>query len=262
MTGLIRSELYKIYTTAGGYVLIAVTMLLSALGIITSFINDTNGRTHFGAPVGTMELRHLVGAGYSSAIVLAPVLGVICITSEFRHKLITTTLLVEPRRERVIAAKVVAVVFAALMMCLASFVMVVAMGVPLLASQGGSISSLWRQVGPVVPGLFAAYVLLAIFGLGIGTLVRNQIAGVIVILALTVVVEPLIVLIFKDLVHVTVNFLPSRATAAVAGGLEGRNQAGTSGDLLTWWAGALALIGWGFGTMLFGYFTTFRRDVS
>jgi hypothetical protein len=263
MTKLIRSELYKFMTTSGGYVLILVTALLTALGIITAFINpvQNGGGDHFGLPIGIIGIRDLIGAGYTPAILLAPIVGVICVTTEFRHKLITTTLLIEPHRNRVIFAKVVASVLWALLLCVASFVMVAAMGLPLFVSQGGTISQIGPQLGAVVPGLFLAYGLLAIFGLGIGTLVRNQIGGVILALGLTLVVEPLIVIIFKDLVHVTVNFLPSRDTAAVAGGLHA-GHGGTGVDLLSWWEGGLALLGWGLGAMILGYFTTFKRDVS
>ena len=33
-------------------------------------------------------------------------------------------------------------------------------------------------------------------------------------------------------------------------------------SLLPWWAGGLAMLGWGLGPLAIGYFTTFRRDVT
>ena len=45
------------------------------------------------------DRRQLLGAGYFGIQFLAPVLGVICITSEYRHKTITSTLVLIPRRE-------------------------------------------------------------------------------------------------------------------------------------------------------------------
>ena len=117
-----------------------------------------------------------------------------------------------------------------------------------------------------MPGILAAYALLAIYGMGIGTLVRNQIAGVILALGITLVLEPIIVAIFSSLVHMDVNFLPSRATQAVAGGLIPRgsgNAATTTANLLlSWWLGAIALICWGLGSASIGYFMSFRRDVT
>ena len=47
--------------------------------------------------------------------------------------------------------------------------------------------------------------------MGIGTLLRNQVAGVILALALTLVLEPIIVLLVHTIFHVDLNWLPSRA---------------------------------------------------
>jgi ABC-2 type transport system permease protein len=263
---LFDAELFKFRTTPGPWVCVAVTVLLTGLGITTAFIVGHHGVVHFAAPTSTHELRNLLGAGYEAAVVMAPVLGVICITTEYRHKILTATLLLNPRRHEVLLAKIAASVVWALGMAVASFAMVAAMGIPLLVAEGGSVSGLLRQIGPVVPGILAAYALLAIWGMGIGTLVRNQIAGVILALGVSLVLEPIIVAIFSSLAHMDVNFLPSRATQAVAGGLlpRGGGNAGstTPNLLLTWWLGALALIAWGAGTAFVGYFTTFRRDVT
>lgn len=265
MSNLVRAELFKLRTTPGPWICIAVTVLLTGLGVTTAFIVAEHGAAHFTAPTTTVGLRRLVGAGYEAGVVMAPVLGVICITSEHRHRVLTATLLLHPKRAEVITAKVIASVLWGLLLSVASFVMVAAMGIPLLVAEGGSVSAMLHQVGPVVPGIFAAYALLAMYGMGIGTLVKNQIGGVILAIGITLVLEPIIIAIFSSLVHVDVNFLPSRATQAVAGGLipgGGANGAASPAVLLSWWAGALALIGWGLGTAVLGYYLSFRRDVS
>ncbi|HVC15489.1 MAG TPA: ABC transporter permease [Acidimicrobiales bacterium] len=264
---LVRAELYKFRTTPGPWVCMAVVVLLTGLGVTTSFINGDHGVVHFSAPTTTEELRRLMGAGYTAAIVMAPILGVLCITTEYRHHILTSTLLAHPRRADVLGAKVVASALWGLFMGVVSFAMLAAMGIPLLLSEGGSLRGLLDQVGPVVPGMFAAFLLLAIYGMGIGTLVRNQIAGVILALGLTLVLEPIIVAIFSSLAHMDVNFLPTRATQAIAGGLTphgpgGAGATGTAHLLLSWWLGAVALVVWGAGTAVVGYYTTFRRDVT
>ncbi len=265
MMRLIESELFKLRTTPGPWVCILVTMLLTGLGITTAFIVGHDHVVTFTAPTTTTGLRNLVGAGYEAGVVMAPVLGVICITTEYRHRVLTATLLLDPRRPEVITAKIVASALWGLLMSVASFVMVAAMGIPLLVVEGGSVSALAHQVGPVAPGILAAYLLLAIYGMGIGTLVRNQIAGVILALGITLVLEPIIVAIFGSLAHMDVNFLPSRATQSLAGGLLPRgagNATLTAHVLLSWWLGAIALVGWGLGTAILGYFLTFKRDVT
>lgn len=263
---LVRAELFKFRTTPGPWVCIIVVVLLTGLGVTTSFIIGHNGVVHFTAPTTTVGLRRLMGAGYTAAIVMAPVLGVLCITTEYRHRILTSTLLAHPGRADVLGAKVVASALWGIFMAVVSFAMVAAMGIPLLLSEGGSVSALLRQIGPVVPGMLAAFLLLAVYGMGIGTLVRNQIAGVILALGLTLVLEPIIVAIFGSLAHMDVNFLPTRATQAIAGGLTphgpGGGDTATVHLLLSWWLGAIALVLWGGGTAVVGYFTTFRRDVT
>ncbi|MDA8309055.1 MAG: hypothetical protein M0Z46_00255 [Actinomycetota bacterium] len=267
MPQLVRAELFKFRTTPGPWVCIAVVVLLTGLGVTTAFINGANGVVHFLAPTTTAGLRRLMGAGYTAAIVMSPVLGVLSITTEYRHRILTSTLLAHPRRADVLGAKVLASALWGLLMGVVSFAMIAAMGIPLLLAEGGSVSALGHEVGPVVPGMLAAFVLLAVYGMGIGTLVRNQIAGVILALGLTLVLEPIIVAIFGSLAHIDVNFLPTRATQAVAGGLSPRGPGAGGGTLtahvlLSWWLGAIALVIWGVGLTVLGYFTTFRRDVT
>jgi ABC-2 type transport system permease protein len=265
MIRVIRAELYKLRTTPGPWVVLIVTLVLTALGIITSFVITVGNKSEFTAPMLTHQLRDLLGAGYGAGTILAPVAGVLCITTEYRHKVMTTTLLVTPRREVVLVAKAVASAIWGLFLAVAGLVLVAAMGIPLLVTQGGSVTALLHQVGPVVPGLLGAYVLMAIFGLGIGTLLRNQVAAVILTIIFVIVLEPIIVALVHSLAHVDLNWLPSRSAAALAGGLTkatGGGDNGGAGPLLSWWLGGLALFAWGVGTAVIGYFTTFRRDVT
>ena len=266
MTRVLRSELFKMRTTPGLWIVLAVTLVLTALlGILPAFlVTGPDGHGRFIAPMTVHHLRLLVGAGYQPAILLAPVIGVLCITSEYRQKTLSVTLLTTPRREEVLVAKALTSAILGICLGVASLVMVAAMGIPLFLTQGGTLSTLLHQVGPVVPGLLGAYALLAIFGMGFGTLLRNQVAAVICVLALTLVLEPILVLFVHGVLHADLNWFPSRSTAAVAGGLTRGTQSDNNlnGSLLSWWAGGLTLLAWGIGTAVVGYFTTFRRDVT
>ena len=159
-----------------------------------------------------------MGAGYVPGTVMAPIVGILCITTEYRQKVLTTTLLVTPRREVVLLAKAVAAAIWGLGLAVATLVLVAAMGIPLLVAEGGSVSALLHQAGPVIPGLFGEYVLMAIFGLGIGTLLRNQVAAVVLAIVFIVILEQIIVALVHGLAHVDLNWLPSRSAAALAGG--------------------------------------------
>ena len=261
MIRVTRAELLKLRTTPGPWVVLAIAVALTALGVLGAFINGNGHRgPTFVAPHTQTDLRNLVGAGYQSALLMAPILGVLCVTAEYRHKVITTTLLNTPRREVVLLGKGAATVAWAILMGVASLVLVAAMGLPWLSALNGSASALLHQVAPVVPGLLADFALLGLFGLGIGILVRNQVAGVLLTIGGVFILEPLIVALFNHLLHIQLNWLPSPAAAAVAGGLNPGN--GADRHLLSWWAGALILLAWGIGPAVLGYFTTFRRDVT
>jgi ABC-type transport system involved in multi-copper enzyme maturation permease subunit len=259
---LIRSELLKLRTTPGPWVVLAVTLAFTAIGVTLTFLvahqQPGQQQTHlqFVAPDTITRLRRLVGAAFVfNGEWMAAIIGVLCITGEYRHKVLTTTLLASPKRPNLLVAKGATVAVWGIILGLGSLVMVAAYGLPLLASQGGSISNLLHQVGYVLPGLFGAFVLLALFGLGFGTLLKNQVAAVLAVLAIAFVVEPII----DGLWPWIGRWLPSAATDAVAGHIVGRDS---SLNLLSWWLATLVLLGWALAPTVIGYFVTLRRDVT
>jgi len=253
---VIRAELLKLRTTPGPWVVVGVTVLLTALGIITAFLVSFGNHVHFVAPVAEHRLRRLVGSGYTGeGVWMAAIIGVLCITGEYRHKVITTSLLLTPRRPELLVAKAVASVVWGIALGVVSLLFVGALGIPLLVSQGGSVSALFGQAGAVIPGLLGAFALLALFGLGFGTLIKNQVAGVLAILGIAFLIEPII----TGLLPQVGRWLPSDAASAVAGGIARGNQ---TSYLLSWWLGVLVLAAWGIVPTVLGYFTTCRRDVT
>ncbi|HXW38182.1 MAG TPA: hypothetical protein VEJ44_00695, partial [Acidimicrobiales bacterium] len=168
----IRGELFKLRTSPGPWVVLGAVLLFTALGIVLTFLVAV-GHHHveFLAPHSTYRLRRLIGAGFVvGGVWMAALVGVLCVTGEYRHKLMTESLHVEPRRWKLLVAKSVATVLWGLFYAVASLLLVGAMGLPLLKTQGGSVHALFNQAGAVLPGFFAAFALLALFGAGLGTL--------------------------------------------------------------------------------------------
>jgi len=254
----VRAELFKLRTSPGPWVTLGAVLLFTALGIVVTFLVAHDGRGHvqFVVPRSVFRLRRLLGAGFAvGGVWMAAIVGVLSVTGEYRHRTMTSSLLVEPRRWRLLIAKAVAALLWGLALAVASLLLVGAMGIPLFSTQGGSVSDLLDQAGAVLPGFFGAFALLALFGSGLGTLIKNQIAAVVAILAITFIVEP----IFDGLLPEVGRWLPFAAAGAVAGGLA---PAAQRPYLLSWWLAAIVLAGWGLVPIVVGYFATFKRDVT
>jgi ABC-type transport system involved in multi-copper enzyme maturation permease subunit len=266
MINAVRTELLKMRTMPGVWVCFGLAFPLTALIAWAIFASAGGFPGHTYSFVATLNQRRaLLGAGYYGITFLAPVLGVICITSEYRHKTITSTLVLTPRRGRVLRAKMLVVAWWCLLMAVLSLIVVAAVGLPWNAALGGVTSQVTDQLGAVVPGFVAATILLGLFGLGFGTLVKNQVAGILITIGGTFILEPLLVLLARGVFHYDLNWLPSDAAAALSGSLNrggfgGNHDAGT--HLLRWWLGGVIMLGWGVVPLALGYFTTVRRDVT
>lgn len=269
MINAIRAELLKMRSMPGVWVCFALAFPLTVLLVLAVFAQAGGSPGHTFLFVSSLKLRReLLGAGYFGIEVLAPIVGVLCITGEYRHKTITTSLVLVPVRSRVLVAKVVAVAVWSLLLALLSLVAVAVVALPWNAALGGVTSQVTDQVGAVVPGLLASAVLLGLFGLGFGTLVKNQVAAILLTIGGTLILEGILVVLARAIFHYDLNWLPNAAGAALAGDIA-RNLGGGGGGgndignkLLTWWQGGLVMLAWGLVPLTIGYFTTFRRDVT
>jgi ABC-2 type transport system permease protein len=175
MKNAVRSELLKLRSVPGTWVVFFLAIPLTVFGILITFGMAGNGTGHAFAAVYTQnQRRELLGAGYAALQFLAPILGVLCITTEYRNKTMTTTLVLTPRRSLVIGSKVVVTICWSILMAILGLLTVLAVGLPWNSGMGGVAGRVLDQFGAVAPGYLAAAVLLGLFGLGFGTLVKNQ----------------------------------------------------------------------------------------
>jgi len=266
----LRAELLKMRSMPGVWVSFGLAFPLTILIVLAVLASAGGFPGHTFYFVSSLrERRELLGAGYFGIEVLAPVIGVLCVTSEYRHKTLTTSLVLVPVRSRVLLAKVITVAIWAILLALLSLVAVFLVALPWNAALGGVTSQVTDQIGAVVPGLMASAVLLGLFGLGFGTLVKNQVAAILLTIGGTLVLEGILEVLARAIFHYDLNWLPNAAGAALAGDIArglggggGGNGQSTGLRLLTWWQGGLVMLGWGLVPLTIGYFTTFRRDVT
>ena len=256
----------KMRTMPGIWVCFGLVFPLTVLIVWAVFAASGGLAGHTYSFVHTLnEKRLLLGAGYIGISFLAPVAGVICITSEYRQKTITNTLISTPVRSRVLGAKIVVTAYWAILMAVLALVTATVVGAPWNSALGGNAAAITDQLGAVVPGLVGASILLALFGLGFGVLVKNQVAGILITIGGTFILEGILVALARAVLHYNLNWLPSSAAAALAGeiargGIGGGNE--HAAKLLLWWQGGLVMLAWGLVPLTIGYFTTFRRDVT
>jgi hypothetical protein len=113
------------------------------------------------------------------------------VTNEFRHKTLTPTFLATPRRGIALGGKLAAGVVMGVLYAAVALVAAVGIGAAALAAFGIDTrlgeTDTWAMIGRIV----ASFVLWTLIGVGVGTLVRNQVAAVVGVLAFTQFLEPI-----------------------------------------------------------------------
>ena len=121
----------------------------------------------------------MMTSGQFFGVLFAMLIGVLVVTNEFAHQTATATFMTDPRRTTVIMAKLTAAAcFGALFWLVSTVINGVTTPFYLHSQHVSTALTGWIVVRSVLLNLLA-FVIWAIFGLGLGTLVRSQIAAVV-----------------------------------------------------------------------------------
>ena len=214
MTRLISSELLKLRSTRTAVALIAsVVGLVVLIGLIASITADFEKDD-----VQTVDLLGIAGF----AQVFALILGVLAVTTEFRHGTITPTLTVAPDRVRLVMAKLVAHVLAGLLLGVLAVGLTTAIVLVVLSSRGIDSGLTNGEITNIVIGLVLATALWAALGVGLGALVRNQVGAIIGSLVYLFVLE--------NLLNIAAPLRDPVAKFGFGGLINGLTSTGNSGD--------------------------------
>jgi ABC-type transport system involved in multi-copper enzyme maturation permease subunit len=254
---VIRSEWLKLRTTAVPWVLTGIALIVNALLLLVIFLTRPDFSppgTGYTVPHTTQQLRNLVGAGFQGYL-FALLLGTLIVTTEFRHKTVTTSFLVTPVRAKLVAGKLV---FAAICGAVLAVIMLVATvigGGITLSARGGSFSEMAHQIPSVAPGMILVFALFAVLGVGVGSVLTNQVAAIIVVLGWFIILEGILV----SLVHGAERWVPTGAAIAASNLTRGR---GADFGLFTWWKGGLLMLFYGLAFATIGSLILTRRDIT
>jgi ABC-2 type transport system permease protein len=189
MNNVLRSELLKQRTVRLPLIAVAVaaiTGVLTAVAIIT-----TAG--HAGNPaLDRHSLTQLVNAPFAVVAGAALLLGILGTAGEFRHETITGTLLVSPRRGRLLTSKVLVHAGLGATLAVVACAVNLAVSIPWLSTHDVPLAGP-ADVARVVAGGAIAAALFGAAGAGLGALVANQTAAVTVSLVWLLAVEGLVV---------------------------------------------------------------------
>jgi ABC-2 type transport system permease protein len=249
MNALVQSELLKFWTTRARWAYLGVLLLVSGISVAGEIgTNDESRLSDPGFQTGLVEVTGV-------ASLLAIILAITVVTSEYRHGTITPTLLAAPVRDRVVLAKALAASVVAAGFTLVALVAVVVVAGFWLTIEGVTLHLLEADVFErAVQSGFSA-VLWALLGIGIGAVVASQVGALLGTLIWIFVVENLIwgLLGLLDL-DGAVRYLPFRALDA-ADGVGG-------GDLLDYWPGVVVSLCWIAAIGAAGVVATRRRDIT
>jgi ABC-type transport system involved in multi-copper enzyme maturation permease subunit len=291
---LIRSEIRKIATTNAwwlfGIASLAITGLsmwgnmAQAAGDIAEARTDAVFRVRPGADAADvadaqqqfaqahdlhLQLVRAAGSIFTSGqffgLVLVMLLGILVITNEFQYQTATATFLTTPHRSSVVFGKLVAAVGLGMLFWLISQLISFGSGLLFFHNLGVTNSLGEWPVQRAILFNAAAYLLWAIFGFGLGTLIRSQIGsvvtGMIVYLVGYVGGIGVFILIRTYLIHGDWVLTAAVSLPPIA------SQIMISPDKLypqsaVWWVGALVMIGWSLLAGALGVLLTRRRDIS
>src|SRR5262245_11597677 len=243
MIAQFRSELLKQRSTRTALFLSLAMVGLVALAVAMHVL--ALGKTRLATNAHQLEVFQV---GTRAGMLFAALAGALAITAEIRYGTIRPTFLVTPRRSPVLAAKLAIGALTGLvyglvaesLMATAAAVAFSLRGIPNELSAGDDTR--------VLAGGAAAAALWAIVGVGIGALVRNQVATLVGLCAWMFLVES----VSEGFVPGAAKLMPGGAGLSLAGN-EHELSLGIAAILLIAYTSAAAAAGW---------VSTLRRDVA
>jgi ABC-2 type transport system permease protein len=241
--GQLRSELLKQRSTQTTLALYLAMVGLVALAVALHVLAISKPQLSTNA-----HQLEVFQVGTRAGMLFAALAGALAITAEIRYGTIRPTFLVEPRRGRVLAAKLAVSALAGFIFGLLAEGLMAAAAAIAFSLRGIPNELSGSDYARILAGGAAAAALWAMIGVGVGALVRNQVATLVGLCAWMFLVE-----------SVSEGFVPGAAKLMPGGA--GLSLAGNEHKLSIAVAGLL-LIGYAAAASAAGWLTTLRRDVA
>ncbi len=257
----LRAEWVKLRTVRSTYWSL---LLVGGLSLLFSALAASESETMGGSP-GTpgdndIVLDSLAGVWFGQ--IAAAVLAVLVITSEYSTRTIRSTFVANPRRRTVLATKAVVIVAVVAAVGLVTAAACFKVGQVILRGNGftyengyPAVSLTDRDAATAVLLTGAYFGFLALFSLGIGTIVRHTAGAVTIVLAAQL--APVIAISFlpEDISE------PLQKFSLVGAGLAMQQTVERTGDIpLSQWGGLLVVAAYGIVAIAIALWIIGRRD--
>ncbi len=240
---LLRSEWIKLWSIRTTWTMLGIGLLIEGLfaGLFVGLV-----------PLDDIGSIDEIATGTGLLLTLVLVLGVLVTTSEFRYGTASSTFLAAPTRYPVLAAKLGLALAAGVLAGLAFTVVNAGLALPIFDSRTGSLPSTDNLIS-IYAGVTVSMALICAFGVGIGAIVRNQVAAIIAAIAFFFILSALPEFLPGDFA----DYFPAQAIGSLQG-LSTDTEDGGLGQV----AGGFVLSAWVAALMALGTALICRRDVT
>ena len=253
MIRLIQAEFGKLFSTK-----LWLWLLLGALGLTALAVSLTigfDGQNGNPAPkLNTPEGQRNLFSSAGASTVWALILGIIAVTGEFRHQTVTPTFLATPHRGRVVIAKLIAYAVTGIGFGVATIAVALAVALPWLSSKNIDVSLGSNGIPGTLVGVVTGVTVYSLLGVGLGALIRNQIAAVVGALVYLFVIEGFVSAL--PTIRNYYKYFPGGANSALT------RQTQPNFALLQPYQGGLLLVAYGLVFAILGTWLAVRRDVT
>ena len=248
MKNQIKVELLKLRTTPALYISGAIVGGLTVVSVVANIL--LAGKK--GSPaLGTVENVNKVLSVAALSTMVALAIGVVMVAGEYRHRTIVDAYLAEPRRGRVVAAKLVTAGGIGGVAGALAFGLALAVSLPLFAAKG--VHHLPVDVPRLWWGAVLASACFGMLGVALGSLTRHTVGAIVAAIIWVQVVE---VGVLQPAAPGVAKWLPTGAGVALTSA--GKDAAA----LLAPGPAALVLIAWATAITLIAAKVSVSREVA
>jgi ABC-2 type transport system permease protein len=214
--GVFRSEWTKLYSLRSTrYLLLAMAIMTIGFGIIATAFNASRWTTMTAAEKAAFDPLATSLLGVRFGVLAIGVLGVLLITGEYTTGMIRSTLTAVPKRLPVLWGKTGVYALVALLIAIPAAFIAFFAGQAILSGKHIQIAFSHPGVPGAVLGAAGYLMLVGLFAMGLGAILRNTAAGIATFAGVMFVIPPLVSILPSSIANAIDPYLPSSAGQAM-----------------------------------------------